>query len=220
MECNRRSRPGPARGQPARGRPRQYECLVVARRAQPVNAAVGSRSRHLRQARVARMAQRRNAFRVLVNSAKDEVAVWTKLPAAVALRSPYAAERQRGDRLAQSHCTEQGDKSRVASRTCSPRRSRRRWLGIGAVRGGRRGSHFSHRRRQGVKIPVLTKERASLVATAVVQDVAFAVMETTPHDVKMHFSGDPEKPGAVVPRAGSKCSAWRPTSREDRQRAT
>ena len=32
------------------------------------------------------------------------------------------------------------------------------------------------------------------------QDVAYAVTEGIPHDAKVHLRGDPEKPGAVVPR--------------------
>ena len=46
----------------------------------------------------------------------------------------------------------------------------------------------------------LERERADLVSRAPKQDVAFAVSEGTPHDVKMHLRGDPEKPGPVVPR--------------------
>jgi mono/diheme cytochrome c family protein len=46
----------------------------------------------------------------------------------------------------------------------------------------------------------LERERAALVASAPAQPVAYAVREGTPHDVKMHLRGDPEKPGPVVPR--------------------
>ncbi|QDU20000.1 PSD1 and planctomycete cytochrome C domain-containing protein [Urbifossiella limnaea] len=42
--------------------------------------------------------------------------------------------------------------------------------------------------------------RAELMRTAPRQDVAFAVVEGTPADAKVHLRGDPEKPGPVVPR--------------------
>jgi hypothetical protein len=51
-----------------------------------------------------------------------------------------------------------------------------------------------------VKRQAVERDRAALVASAPTQDLAFAVTEGTPHDVKMHLRGDPEKPGVVVPR--------------------
>jgi len=46
----------------------------------------------------------------------------------------------------------------------------------------------------------LEQHRAELMRTAPQQDVAFAVVEGTPADAKVHLRGDPEKPGPVVPR--------------------
>ncbi len=46
----------------------------------------------------------------------------------------------------------------------------------------------------------LEQQRAELARTAPRQDVAFAVVEGTPADAKIHLRGDPEKPGPVVPR--------------------
>ena len=47
---------------------------------------------------------------------------------------------------------------------------------------------------------VIEHRRTELMRTAPRQDVAFAVVEGTPADAKVHLRGDPEKPGPVVPR--------------------
>lgn len=46
----------------------------------------------------------------------------------------------------------------------------------------------------------LQRELADLVASEPRRELAYAVAEGTPHDVPVQLRGDPEKPGAVVPR--------------------
>jgi len=48
--------------------------------------------------------------------------------------------------------------------------------------------------------PAIARERAELVASQPKIEVAYAVTEGTPRDARVHLRGDPEKPGAVVPR--------------------
>jgi hypothetical protein len=50
------------------------------------------------------------------------------------------------------------------------------------------------------KRAVVERERSAHIRTAPRQEVAYAVQEGKPHDVKVHLRGDPEKPGALVPR--------------------
>jgi len=52
----------------------------------------------------------------------------------------------------------------------------------------------------GAKRGLLMKHRSELVATAPKQDVAYAVTEGKPANVRVQLRGDPEKPGAEAPR--------------------
>ncbi len=46
----------------------------------------------------------------------------------------------------------------------------------------------------------IAKRRAELKTRAPQQELAFAVVEATPHDARILLRGEPEKPGATVPR--------------------
>ena len=54
------------------------------------------------------------------------------------------------------------------------------------------------------------RERAAVVASAPVREVAYAVTEGTPHDARVQVRGDPEKPGPVVPRRRPEVFGGRP----------
>ena len=133
---------------------------------------------------------------VMVNAAKRSVAVWTKLPARAVFVHP-------------------GSNGNVAVGWLCPIDGKVRVTGLvkDAHPGGPDGvgwlvEHFTGDRgtdlltlaKLSEKRQALERERAALVANAPAQDVAFAVAEATPHDAKLHFRGDPEKPGPVVPR--------------------
>ena len=133
---------------------------------------------------------------VLANSSKDEVAVWTKLPArslfvhpapngnvAIGWLSPVTGKVTIKGRIKDAHPGGPDGVGWVLERFAVDVRKPL----LGQVEAA-------------AKIPALAKERAELAKTAPAQDVAFAVAEATPHDAKLHLRGDPEKPGPVVPR--------------------
>ncbi len=131
-----------------------------------------------------------------VTAGKEPVAVWTKLPA----RAVFVHPAQNGN-VAVGWLSPVDAKVRITGRVKD------------AHPGGPDGvgwliEHFpADLGTDLVALAVLAekraaveRERAALVASAPAQEVAFAVVEGTPRDVKMHLRGDPEKPGAVVPR--------------------
>lgn len=133
---------------------------------------------------------------VFVNAAKEPVAVWTKLPA----RSVFMHPAPNGN-VAVGWLSPMNGKVRITGRVKD------------AHPGGPDGvgweiAHFTvdlsgdlkSLVSTGEKVGALERERTALVASAPTQDVAYSVTEGTPHDVKIQLRGDPEKPGAVVPR--------------------
>jgi mono/diheme cytochrome c family protein len=133
---------------------------------------------------------------VVANSARDEVAVWTKLPArslfvhpapdgnvAIGWLSPITGKVAIKGRIKDAHPGGPDGVGWVLERFAVDVRK-----------------PFLAQAEAGAKARALTKERAELVKTAPKQDVAFAVVEGKPADAKMHLRGDPEKLGPVVPR--------------------
>jgi hypothetical protein len=133
---------------------------------------------------------------VLVNAAKTEAQVWTKLPArslfahpapdgnvALGWLSPIAGKVKITGRIKDAHPGGPDGVGWVLERFAVDVRNE--FAAIAEV-GPRRAE--------------LERQRAELMRSAPKQDVAYAVVEGTPADAKMHLRGDPEKLGEVVPR--------------------
>lgn len=133
---------------------------------------------------------------VFVNASETPAAVWTKLPP----RSLFAHPAPNGN-VAIGWLSPVDGKIRIKGRVKD------------AHPGGPDGIGWQVERFRGaIKEPLLKlaataqtirkleSERVQLIASGPKADVAYAVTEGTPHDVKLHLRGDPEKPGPVQPR--------------------
>jgi mono/diheme cytochrome c family protein len=133
---------------------------------------------------------------VLVNSSKDEVSAWTKLPArtlfvhpapdgnvGLGWLSPITGKVTIRGRIKDAHPGGPDGVGWVLERFAVDVRK-----------------PFLAQTAAAAKVQTLTKEKADLVKSAPRQDVAFAAVEGKCADARMHLRGDPEKLGPVVPR--------------------
>jgi mono/diheme cytochrome c family protein len=133
---------------------------------------------------------------VFVNASKEPISVWTKLPARSVFVHPAA-----DGRVALGWLSPIDGAVRISGRVKD------------AHPGGPDGVRWVIERFEpelgtdllalaaaSERRAALERERAALDASLPREEVAFAVTEGTPHDVKMHLRGDPEKPGPVVAR--------------------
>jgi mono/diheme cytochrome c family protein len=133
---------------------------------------------------------------VLVNSAKDEASVWTKLPGrslfvhpaangnvAIGWLSPVTGKVTITGRVKDAHPGGPDGVGWVLERFAVDVRK-----------------PFLAQAEAAAKLPALARERADLASSAPKQDVAFAVVEGKAGDAKLHLRGDPEKPGDAIPR--------------------
>ncbi|MDY3557828.1 PSD1 and planctomycete cytochrome C domain-containing protein [Gemmata sp. JC673] len=133
---------------------------------------------------------------VLVNSAKNEAAVWTKLPpqslfvhpapdgnVAIGWLSPIAGKVTIRGRVKDAHPGGPDGVGWVLERFAADVRP-----------------FFAAQAEAAVKLAALTRERAELLKAAPTQEVAFAVTEGQAADARLHLRGDPEKLGDAVPR--------------------
>jgi hypothetical protein len=133
---------------------------------------------------------------VFVNASKAPIRVWTKLPpqslfvhpsqagaVAVGWLSPISGKVRISGRIKDAHPGGPDGVGWKIERLGADLRGNLVAVAAGAQR-----------------LRALQRRRAELIATAPRQEVAFAVVEGTPHDARMHLRGDPEKLGPVVPR--------------------
>ncbi|AMV25357.1 Planctomycete cytochrome C [Gemmata sp. SH-PL17] len=133
---------------------------------------------------------------VFANCAKEPVPVWTKLPA----RSVFVHPGPNGN-VAVGWLSPVDGKIRITGRIKDAHPGGPDGVGWVLERfTGEMGTDLLTVAGKSEKQQALERERAALIASAPVQDVAFAVTESTPHNAKVHLRGDPEKLGPVVPR--------------------
>jgi Protein of unknown function (DUF1549)/Protein of unknown function (DUF1553)/Planctomycete cytochrome C len=133
---------------------------------------------------------------VWVNAAKTETQVWTKLPA----RSLFAHPASDGN-VALGWLSPIGGKIKIVGRIKDAHPGGPDGVGWALER-------FATDVREQVNamavfaqgVVSLERQRAELLRNAPKQDVAYAVVEGTPADAKLHLRGDPEKLGESVPR--------------------
>jgi mono/diheme cytochrome c family protein len=133
---------------------------------------------------------------VFVNASKEPISVWTKLPARSVFVHPAA-----DGRVAVGWLSPIDGKVRITGRVKDAHPGGPDGVGWAIEQFGvDLGTGLQALATAAEKRIAVERERSALVASAPRQDVAYAVTEGKPHDVKMHLRGDPEKPGAVVPR--------------------
>ncbi|MBN9123084.1 MAG: PSD1 domain-containing protein, partial [Planctomycetes bacterium] len=131
-----------------------------------------------------------------VTAGKETVPVWTKLPG----RSVFVHPAPNGN-VAVAWLSPMNGKVRVTGRVKDAHPGGPDGVGwLVEHFAADLGTDLVALAERSEKQQALERELAALRASAPPQEVAFAVTEGAPHDAKVHLRGDPEKPGAVVPR--------------------